>query len=102
MIRWLLYIILAIAGLFAVFRALSILARRRNRLSAREVANTIERHIDGTEGKWDWDYFTSIPLADEHLNAIVRRCADLDMLLPEHRNPQLRKIVEQLRKEPDA
>jgi hypothetical protein len=93
---------LCIAGLLAIvpfFRLLNHVSKRRNRLTAAEVADRIERHILGTEGLWDWDDFTSIPIADEKLDAIRIRCSELDGPTPisEEKREELKRIVERLR-----
>jgi hypothetical protein len=61
------------------FRLLTYISKRRNRLTAAEVADKIERHIQGTEGPYDWDDFTSIPIADDRLDEIRVRCCELTM-----------------------
>lgn len=95
------YVLFAILGVIAIlllFRLLSYESKRRNRLSAPEVADAIEKHIDETEGPHDWDYFTSIAIPDPHLDAVRLRCIELDALvLPEQRNRELKKIADELR-----
>ncbi|HEV2245472.1 MAG TPA: hypothetical protein VGW37_02365 [Terriglobia bacterium] len=97
------YIALAILGFVAillVFRLLSSISKRRNRLTVSQVADTIEKHIKGTDGPWDWDEFTSIAAPDPRLNAVRLRCIDLDgLVLPDQRNRELEKIVADLRAE---
>lgn len=44
------------------------------------VARHIRDFIDGASGEWDWDDFSSIPLADPRLEAI--RAAACDVSLP--------------------
>ena len=39
-----------------------------------EVADIIERFLDGRGGEWDWDDFLSIPIADPELDAVRQRC----------------------------
>lgn len=48
--------------------------------SASEVATYLRDFIDGTGGDWDWDDFTSIPIADPALEAIRRRAIEIDHL----------------------
>ena len=95
------YIALSLLGVLAVlvtFRLLTIVSRRRNKLALSDVVNIIERHADGTEGPYDWDEFTSVPIADPRLDEVRRRCIRLDVLvLPDHRRGELRKIVDELR-----
>src|SRR5581483_4042507 len=42
-----------------------------------EVADTIERFIDGICSRYEWDDFCSVPIIDLHLDAIRLRCASL-------------------------
>jgi hypothetical protein len=96
------YVFLAVLSLVAtlfLFRLLSAAARRRNRPTVSEVADKISRHADGTEGPYDWDEFTSVPIADRRLDAAVRRCIQLDsIVLPEQRGRELKKIADELRR----
>lgn len=87
----------AILTVGAFFRLLTGISKRLNRLNSLDVADKIERHIQGTEGPWDWDDFTSLPIADDHLNAIRLRCLELEHALPEERIDEMRRIVERLR-----
>jgi hypothetical protein len=42
-----------------------------------EVADIIEKFLDGTGGRWDWDDFTSMRIKDPALDAIRRKCTAL-------------------------
>ncbi len=97
-----LIILICIVGLAAIvplFRFLTYISKHRNRLTAHEVADTIERHILGTEGPWDWDEFTSVPIANDRLDEIRMRCSELDSPTPisNEKREELKQIVEQLR-----
>ena len=74
--------------------------------SRAEVADTIERFVDGICGRWDWDDFCSAPIIDFHLDAIRMRCIDLPKEFPPVEKghycssagiEMLRQIVRQLR-----
>jgi len=39
-----------------------------------EVADIIERFLDGGSGRWDWDDFLSIPIGDPELDEVRQRC----------------------------
>jgi hypothetical protein len=67
--------------------------------TAPEVAVYVENHLRGTEGAHDWDDFTSIPIADQRLNAMRLRCVELDDRSPTERFSELRKMVRDLRNE---
>src|ERR1700741_351216 len=94
------YILIALVAILAVgafFRLLTGISKCLNRLSSLDVADKIERHIQGTEGPWDWDDFTSLPIADDRLDAIRLRCLELEHALPEERFDEMRRTVEHLR-----
>ncbi len=72
-----------------------------------ELADLIEKFLDGTGGQWDWDDFTSIKLRDPDLERIRERCVAIANDYPsnkrtEYCSPQglkvLRSIVAELRK----
>ena len=46
-------------------------------LTSIEVAAIIERFLDGTGEKWDWDDFTSISILDPVLDGVRRTCGEL-------------------------
>jgi hypothetical protein len=45
------------------------------RYTKAEVADIIERFLEGNGGQWDWDDFLSIPIADPELDEVRQRCA---------------------------
>ena len=47
------------------------------KLSAAEVAKYLRDYIEGTDGEWDWDDFTSVPIADPQLDDIRRKAAEV-------------------------
>jgi hypothetical protein len=89
----------AVLAIVPFFRLLTGISKRLNRRSSAEVADKIEGHIQGTEGPWDWDDFTSVPIADDRLDAVRLRCLELEQALPEERTEELKRIVERLRNE---
>jgi hypothetical protein len=44
------------------------------RYTKAEVADIIERFLNGGGGEWDWDDFLSIPIADSELDEVRQRC----------------------------
>lgn len=48
-----LLIILGVLGTLLLFRLLTWISKRRNRLSAFQVADAIEKRIKETDGPWD-------------------------------------------------
>ena len=51
-------------------------------MSRGEVADTIERFVDGIYRRWEWDDFCSFPIVDSQLDAIRVRCACLPQEYP--------------------
>ena len=47
-----------------------------------EVADTIERFVDGICSQWEWDDFCSAPIIDPQLEAIRLRCTGLPQEFP--------------------
>lgn len=95
--------LLSISFMFAlivpVFRLLTYVTKRRNRLTSIEVAEIIERHLSGAEGMYDWDEFTSLPIADDYLDAIRKRCSEIDLPVPlsAEKTDELHEMIEKLR-----
>ncbi len=81
-----------------LFWALTWISKRINRLISTEVADIIEKHIQGTEGPWDWDEFTSIPIADKQLDRIRLRCIQVGDILTKENTEELVRFVEELRR----
>jgi hypothetical protein len=50
--------------------------------SREEVATYIEDFINDRGSGWDWDDFTSIPIADPMLDEIRKRCSAIDEDFP--------------------
>jgi hypothetical protein len=51
-------------------------------MTALDIADTLEAFLEGRAGKWDWDDFISLPIANERLEKIRSRCAQLDSEFP--------------------
>jgi hypothetical protein len=47
-----------------------------------EVADIIEKFLDGTSGKWDWDDFCSLSIADSYLDSVRIQCSELNLICP--------------------
>jgi len=55
--------------------------------------------MQGTEGPWDCDDFTSVPITDDHLDAIRIRCLELDHPWQDEMMHELMGMVKCLRNE---
>jgi len=49
------------------------------KLSASEVTTYLRNFIEGRGGEWDWDDFTSVPIADPSLESIRKRAAEVEL-----------------------
>ena len=53
-----------------------------------DVANIIERFIEGKGTEWEWDDFISIRIHDSELDKIRTRCLQLDKEFPSQKTGQ--------------
>lgn len=51
--------------------------------TAAEVAQYLRGVLNDSDGEWDWDDFTSIPLSDPSLESIRQRAASVEMPVTE-------------------
>ncbi|MFD1105097.1 hypothetical protein [Sphingobium olei] len=72
--------------------------REAKNLSAWQVVGYLEAFIDGTDGDWDWDNFTTIPIADPRLDNIRDRVAALDVPLSNRDIPALTALLAEAKK----
>ena len=47
-----------------------------------EVASIIEKFLDGSGGKWDWDDFCSLSIGDPYLDSVRIQCSELSLTCP--------------------
>jgi hypothetical protein len=47
-----------------------------------EVAGTIEKFLDGTGGRWDWDDFCCLTISDPYLDSVRIQCSQLSLTCP--------------------
>ena len=55
-------------------------------MNASELADIIERFINGKGSDWEWDDFISVPIKDPELEKIRIRCLNLDKEFPAKRS----------------
>jgi hypothetical protein len=70
----------------------------KGKVSPEQFAEALEKHLLGTEGKWDWDDTTSITLADERLERIRLGLAKFDLLTHTAVREELEAIIAALRR----
>jgi len=51
----------------------------KEKRTASEVATYLRDFVDGGGGEWNWDDFTSVPIADSRLEDIRKRAAAVDL-----------------------
>ena len=47
-----------------------------------EVAGIIDKFLDGTSAKWDWDDFCSLSITDPYLDSVRIQCSELSLTCP--------------------
>ena len=55
------------------------------KLTSSEVRQILVSFLDGSGGPWEWDDFTSVPVADSALDKVRERCAGLWQEFPPER-----------------
>lgn len=95
LVQWVIVVVLGVPLLFYI---LTWITKWQNRLTSEQVEKIVERHLDQNEGPWDWDDFTSLPIHDDYLDKIRLRCIELDSVPSFDRIPELKRILEELRK----
>lgn len=58
-----------------------------------EVLQYLRGILDGSDGPWDWDDFTTQPIADPRLDDIRNRLAALDVPLSEADRPAIMMLI---------
>jgi hypothetical protein len=59
-----------------------------------DVARYLRDFIDGTGGVWDWDDFTSVPIADARLEAIRQEAGLIPLPVDEAGFDRLRDLLQ--------
>jgi hypothetical protein len=92
--KWLVIIPFGIIALALVVAAIP----SKRKVSPEQFADELERHLLGTEGKWDWDDTTSIAIADKRLEQIRTNLMKFDSLAQEQDKKELKAIIAALRR----
>lgn len=61
--------------------------------SAEDVSRYLRGFIESTGGAWDWDDFTSIPIANSTLEDIRRRAEEIDLPLQDEGMERLKVLL---------
>jgi hypothetical protein len=71
----------------------------KRKVTPEQFADELEKHLLGTEGKWDWDDATSVRIADPRLEEVRSRLGpNLDSLSAEKDKDELSAIIAALRR----
>jgi hypothetical protein len=70
----------------------------KRKVSPEQFAEALEKHLLGTEGKWDWGDTTSIALADERLERIRLGLPKFDRLTRAPVREEFEAIIAGLRR----
>jgi hypothetical protein len=73
--------------------ALAVLFGSAEKRKPSEVASYLRNFINGDGGEWDWDDFTSVPIADPLLESIRRRAAAVELPVTERGAATLRGLL---------
>jgi hypothetical protein len=65
----------------------------REKRNPDEVAAYLRNFIDGKGNEWDWDDFTSVPIADQTLEAIRQKAAAVDLPVTDRGLATLRELL---------
>ena len=71
---------------------------RKRKVTPQQFADELEKHLLGTEGKWDWDDVTSVAIADDRLELIRWGLPKFDSLSDEKDREELRGLIAALRR----
>ncbi len=84
-------------GIIVLVFLLAALPTKR-KVTPEEFADELEKHLLGTEGKWDWDDVTSVAIADDRLELIRWGLPKFDRLSDEKDREELRALIAALRR----
>ena len=69
------------------------------KVTPEEFANELKRHLQGTEGEWDWEDATSVRIADKRLERLRLSLGQrFDMLARQEDRDELEAIIAALRR----
>ena len=85
-------------GIIALALCIAALPIKR-KITREQFADELDRHLNGTEGPWDWDGTTSVAIADPRLEEVRSHLGpNLDSLAHESDKDELRAIIAALRR----
>lgn len=72
-------------GAILLFLGARIFSKKLNKANPPEIADIIDRFLQGKSASWEWDDFISCPISDSVLDNIRKQCGKLNKEYP----PQL-------------
>jgi hypothetical protein len=94
----LIWLVVVPIGIIVVVLCLAALPLKR-KVTPEQFADELERHLLGTEGPWDWDDTSSVPIADPQVEEVrLRLGPNLDSLSEDKDKDELRAIIAALRR----
>lgn len=86
--------VVAIVVPIAIFvKLITMPFERPRKRTPQEVTQFLRGFIDDSDGEWDWDEFTSTPLADPALESIRQRAASIVLPISEEGRRTLRALL---------
>ena len=92
---WLVVTPAALVALMLVVAALPI----KRRITPKQWADQLEKHLLGTEGTYGWDDAVGVRLSDPRLENLRSRLSDFDLLNTPEKREEFQKIIEALRRD---
>ena len=98
-VKWLVIVPAGMIGIVFLVAAMSG-GRKKEEITAEQLADKLERHLLRTEKNWDWDDLTSCALADERLERMRWMVLDprFDSLKTEKDRDDFKVIIATLRR----
>jgi hypothetical protein len=84
-------------GIIALAVIAAAIRHKGRKVTPEQFADELERHLLGTEKRWDWDDITSVVIADERLERIRWELPRFDSFSSEKDKDELRGIIAALR-----
>ncbi len=91
------WILIIPLGIIALFVIAAIIPNKR-KITPEQLADRLERHLLGTEGKWNWDDTTSVAVTDPRLDELCQCLPKFDSLEKQEDRDELKSVIASLRR----
>ncbi len=93
-VKVIMFVVLApVLLIFLVLKIVTLPFERPMQRSPDEVARYLRDFLQGTGGPWDWDDFTSIPIAHPRLEDLRQRAMVLDLPMADDETATLKALI---------